>query len=128
MSKNTEKQELTGSWRRLHGAFWLVGLAILFYTGRFWPGILVLVALSMVLEGVLLAFQPKSSQPEQIPAAPQQPAPAAPVPQPQIHRAELLPTVCPKCGAPVRGQEVKWTGPQSADCSYCGANLPMNKE
>ena len=39
---------------------------------------------------------------------------------------EILDEKCPKCGAPVRGDEVKWTGQQSADCSYCGANLPMH--
>jgi primosomal protein N' len=38
-----------------------------------------------------------------------------------------LPQVCPSCSGPIRGHEVKWTGPQSANCPYCGTNLPMNK-
>jgi DNA-directed RNA polymerase subunit RPC12/RpoP len=38
-----------------------------------------------------------------------------------------LPHVCPNCGGPIRGHEVKWTGVQSADCPYCGTNLPMSK-
>jgi len=45
-----------------------------------------------------------------------------------VHRADLLPPVCPKCNAPIRGNEVKWTGPRSANCAYCGANLPAKSE
>lgn len=40
-------------------------------------------------------------------------------------RLELLPANCPNCGAPLHGNDVKWTGAQSADCPYCGMNLPM---
>ena len=65
--------------------------------------------------------------------APADPSPATPVPPPPLpatpaprdHRLELLPSVCPNCSGPIRGHDVKWTGPQSADCPYCGANLPM---
>jgi predicted Zn-ribbon and HTH transcriptional regulator len=52
------------------------------------------------------------------------PTPAAPLPPPD-HRLELLPATCPNCGGPIRGKDVKWTGPQSADCPYCGAILHM---
>lgn len=51
------------------------------------------------------------------------PNPASPTLQ--EHRAELLPAICSQCGGPILGHEVKWTGTQSADCPYCGANLPM---
>jgi hypothetical protein len=130
MSKNKEKQKLTGPWRNIHGAVWLVGLAILALKGWWWPGILVLVALSMILEAVIMKIAPDAVVTETkhgdedfnapSPASfTQQPA-AAPV-----HRADLLPTTCPKCGGPTRGHEVKWTGEQSADCPFCGANLPM---
>jgi hypothetical protein len=44
---------------------------------------------------------------------------------PAEHRLELLPSTCPKCGGPLHGDNVKWTGAQSADCPYCGVNLPM---
>lgn len=143
MSKPERKRKLVGPWRSLHGAVWLIGLAILFWKGWFWPGILVLVALSMALEAILLlvapqAFeeveQPPAPAPPAAPPAPPSPAPipeaAAPAPPPPVpavseHRLELLPSVCPKCGGPIRGHEVKWTGPQSADCPYCGANLPL---
>ena len=38
-------------WRSFHNAFWLIGLAILFFWGHWWPGILILVGLSILLEG-----------------------------------------------------------------------------
>lgn len=33
---------------------------------------------------------------------------------------ESLPPVCPECDAPLRYNEVKWTGPRQAECPYCG--------
>jgi hypothetical protein len=44
---------------------------------------------------------------------------------PAEHRLELLPPTCPSCGGPLHSDNVKWTGAQSADCPYCGLNLPM---
>ncbi len=34
-----------------------------------------------------------------------------------------LPGSCPKCGAPVRSDEVDWIDTSSAECPYCGAVL-----
>jgi hypothetical protein len=131
------KKKLVGPWRQIHGAIWLIGLAILFWKGWWWPGILVLVAISAITEAVIQIAVPQAAV-EEVPAAaenlaPETPIPATPppvvvagVPQ-REHRADLLPSECPKCGAPVRGNEVRWTGVQSADCPYCGANLPMQQ-
>lgn len=102
--------KLTGPWRTIHGAIWLIGLAILFWQGWFWPGILVLMALSAILEAVIQLAVPTAVAPEY-----------------REHRPELLPSACPKCNAPISGDEVKWTGPQSASCPYCSANLPMKE-
>lgn len=44
------------------------------------------------------------------------------------HRLELLPSNCPNCGGPINSENVKWTGVQSAECSYCGVNLPMRPD
>jgi hypothetical protein len=127
MGKTERKRRLVGPWRNLHGAIWLVGLAILFWRGWIWPGILVLIALSMALEGILMRFAPQAFEEEPAegldtpPVAATRPVVEA-VPE---HRGEMLPSNCPKCGGPIRGAEVKWTGLQSADCPYCGANLPM---
>jgi hypothetical protein len=130
--KKEEKPELTGPWRSIHGAIWLIGLAILFLKGWWWPGILILLAISGIAESLIRQYAPDAV--EKIPQPPAPPVPPMPVTSrttpaasPSEHRLELLPTTCPNCGGPTRGHEVKWTGPQSADCPYCGVNLPMKK-
>jgi hypothetical protein len=132
MSKIESKQTLVGPWRSIHAAVWLIGLAILFYTGNWWPGILVLFAISGIVEALIRRYVPSAVEEEQAaqPAGAPSLAPAEPstVPAqaaPQEHRLELLPSICPGCGGPIRGHEVRWTGAQSADCPYCGVNLPM---
>jgi hypothetical protein len=127
----------------LQGAIWLIGLGVLMLWGHWWPGILVLVGLSIIMKAVFSGSEPQTfDQPERpvppitytpppapVPSVPPvmpDPAPQAPVAS-AIHRAELLPATCPRCGAPVRTTEVKWTGSQSAICAYCDSNLPMKK-
>lgn len=134
MSKDENKRQLAGPWRSIHAAVWLIGLAILFYTGNWWPGILVLIAISGVVEALIRRYAPGAVEEEQaaqpvatpgeVPVSPDA-APAQPVPH--EHRLELLPSICPGCGGPIRGHEVKWSGAQSADCPYCGVNLPMGR-
>lgn len=109
-----DEKELAEPWSSVHTAVWLIGLAILAWKGWWWPGILVLVAISLIIEAMLAQFGPKATEAATMPTTPE-------------HRLELLPSSCPKCGAPVRGGEVKWTGPRSAECSYCGANLPVRE-
>ncbi len=129
MSKRERKPKLVGPWRNVHGAVWLIGLALLALNNWWWPGILVLVAISMLLEGVIMLIAPDAvERQETSPSADvledTPPAPVSAAPSTD-HRLELLPTTCPGCGGPIRGHEVTWTGAQSADCPYCGANLPM---
>ena len=133
--KKEEKPELSGPWRSIHGAIWLIGLAILFWKDWWWPGILVLVAISGIAEALIRQYAPDAVEKIQQPPVP----PIPPVPPMSVtsqttraasateHRLDLLPATCPSCGGPTRGHEVKWTGPQSADCPYCGINLPMKK-
>jgi hypothetical protein len=49
-----------------------------------------------------------------------------PVPAAQAAPAHAgrLPTGCPKCGAPVRHDEITWVDAQTAECPYCGTLLP----
>jgi hypothetical protein len=140
MSSNEPKKKLVGPWRSLHVAIWLIGLAILAWRDWWWPGILVLVAISVLFEAYLQRYAPEAYV-EEIPTGAYSPTQSSPnhatpatanipdtpsIPAPE-HRLELLPQVCPSCNGPIRGHEVKWTGPQSADCPYCGSNLPMIK-
>jgi len=128
MSRRERRKKLVGPWRNLHGAVWLIGLAILAWKGWWWPGILVLIAISMVLEAILMQSAPRAFETEESAVSPSPaPSPSVPASTAPEHRLELLPTICPNCGGPIRGHEVKWTGVQSADCPYCGANLPMGK-
>jgi hypothetical protein len=130
MSEREPKRKLIGPWRNLHFAVWLIGLAILAWRDWWWPGILILVAISVLLEALIMRIAPHAFVEEKQPTptgTTSTEAPASPSPTPPAveHQANLLPPICPRCGGPIRGHEVKWTGAQSADCPYCGANLPM---
>ena len=134
MDKKEHRKKITGPWANIQKALWLFGLAVLAIKGWWWPGILILVGLSLILEAILMRFAPhafgeenqvgtvgsddavESSLTSELPAA-----------TGMDHRVELLPPNCPKCGGPIKGHEVKWTGINTADCPYCGISLPMEK-
>jgi len=120
-----ESKKLRGPWRSIHGAIWLIGLAILFWKGWFWPGILVLVAISTIAEAVIQLAIPDAVVQEDEEAGANAPLTAA-MAEPE-RRADLLPARCPACGGPVNGDEVKWHGPRAASCPYCGVNLPLTE-
>lgn len=132
MAKKHEKK-LKGPWKTVHAAIWLIGLGIIALNNWWWPGILFLVAISMISQALIQMLVPDAiEQPEQIKEEiiinekAQPPAASLEASQPaySIHR---LPSECPKCSAPIRGADVRWTGPESADCPYCGANLPLRE-
>lgn len=134
MADKEPKKKLVGPWRSLHAVIWLVGLYILFTRNSFFPGILVLLAISAIYEGLLQRYAPHAfEEPAPVEATNPaeerrlEPAPGMVSTPTQEHRIELLPQVCPSCNGPIRGYEVKWTGAQSANCPYCGTNLPMTK-
>jgi hypothetical protein len=127
-----EKEKMTGSWGSIQAVIWLLGLAVIAWQDWWWPGILILVAISVLYDALIRIVAPnafvKESKTDDFSFPASQPVgrsafssePAEP-----YHRADLLPTNCPRCGAPTRGHEIHWTGSQSANCSYCGSNLPM---
>jgi hypothetical protein len=39
--------------RSIEGAVWLFGLAVLFYTGRWWPGIMFVIGTAAIVEGLI---------------------------------------------------------------------------
>ncbi len=109
-----EKPQLPAPWRSIHGAIWLIGLAILFWKGWWWPGILVLVAISGLVEAGIRLYLADQGKAEQQ---------AAQVDSLAKERGAWLPSICPNCGAPLSVSTVHWTGPATADCPYCKANL-----
>jgi hypothetical protein len=122
---------------QFHAALWLVGLAVLAITGRWWPGILILVVISILLESAVKRVDHSDGdedesetmieeKPEVSPAPPPRVETVAPAPE--VHKTEWLPLSCPKCGAPTRAVDVRWTGNASAACPYCGSNLPLKKD
>jgi hypothetical protein len=121
--------------RAAQSAIWLIGLGVLFLTGWWWPGILILVGLSMVVSALVRESAPAET--ERLPEAPAAPPPPAtpptpfvsPAPDPVVLRAEppadkplRLPDICPYCGAPPRTLPARDPANPYA-CPYCGANL-----
>lgn len=130
-------------WRSVHTAVWLIGLAILAIKGWWWPGILVLAAISALVEAVLPRENAKmtdidadedsqlESQADVISgktAAVELETNRVEKQKTSGPRLDLLPTNCPRCGAPLHGVDVKWTSDRSADCPFCGSHLPLKSE
>ena len=106
-AKKSEEIELPVPWQRIQGAIWLLGIAILALLNWWWPGILFLVAISGLVQGGLQLYLSRQTETRQL----------------AERRAEWLPSLCPGCGGPLSVSTVNWTGPNTADCPYCKANL-----
>jgi hypothetical protein len=117
------------------GAIWLIGLAIMFLTGFWWPGILILIGLSILVAAIWkenagetipdAGFDTQPVQPFSNPP-PVIPTPLVITPAANTPRYDLLPSNCPRCGAPVRSNEVKWAGTHPT-CAYCGSTFLLRK-
>lgn len=110
--KNEEERELAGLYAAVHSAIWLIGLAVLFYTSNWFPGILILVAISGVAQALL---QMLAKQEEAKAQAAQQARQAA----------LAVPATCPSCGATINVSSVVWSGIANAHCPYCKAAIPL---
>ncbi len=114
----SEEPKLSGNWKQVQTAIWLVGLAILAWQGWWWPGILVLVAISGLTEAGLKWYAGKQ-QADALELARQQDA--------IRNRATGLPDVCPNCGSPISENTVVWRGESSGTCPYCGSSVTGGK-
>jgi len=114
-----EERDLRGLYGAVQSAIWLIGLAILFYTGNWFPGILVLVAISGITQA-LLASMAKSQE--------QKKAEQAALAASARTAAMAVPPNCPTCGAAISASSVTWTGPTTAQCPYCKAAIPLKAE
>ncbi len=110
MSKqNKDDDKLPPHWEKIHGAIWLVGLAILFWTGNIFPGILVLIAISALVQAAIMAYVRRGEESATLETA----------------RELHLPERCPNCGSPLNSSTVRWHGKQTAACPYCGSNIKL---
>jgi len=112
--KLKEEPELPLPWQRIQGAIWLLGLALIAWKDWWWPGILVLVAISGLTQAGIQLFLNRQEEQRQSVGREM---------QLERERAAWLPAVCPKCGGPLSAATVNWTSPTTADCPYCKANL-----
>lgn len=52
--------------------------------------------------------------------SPEEPGLGKPMQASQPIPGSRLPADCPRCGAPVRSDEVEWIDDTSVECAYCG--------
>lgn len=130
--------------RDVIGGIWLIGLGILFLFDFFWPGVLILAGLSMIVTALMPPV--KREMPPVAPPAKvvdvqakeePQPAPAQGEPLPPslaekadlLYRQSLLPETCPSCGAPVKqnADKVTWQNDETAACPFCSARISVTR-
>ena len=116
-SQDKNSDELPEHWGLVQGAIWMLGIAALAITGWWWPGIMIVVAISLLTEAAVRYSI--SKQTEDVGTATAESDLTA-------RRTEALPDTCPKCGSPATLTNAEWTGPLSANCAFCGASLPMH--
>ncbi len=114
LTEETKENELPAPWNKIQGALWLLGLALIAWKGWWWPGMLVLIAISGLIQAAIRTYLSSISTKQQ-----------DEVKQAEIDRdrAQWLPDICPRCGAPLSVSTVRWTGSDTVDCPYCSANL-----
>jgi hypothetical protein len=105
--KEAVEDKLPPHWEKVHGAIWLIGLAILAWQGWWFPGILVLVAISALAQAAIMAYVRQNQETTTV----------------AKERELYLPETCPNCGGPLHAATVRWKGKQSAICPYCGSTV-----
>ncbi|MBL8094273.1 MAG: hypothetical protein JNL73_08890 [Anaerolineales bacterium] len=122
----------------LIGALWMFGLAYLFFSHNWWPGILILIGITIVANAVLAGVTIATAAPE-IPSSPppepsRAPGPVAaptpfvstadePVRPPSPTRPLDLPDRCPNCGGPTGASAPQGGALDPTLCHYCGSRL-----
>ena len=110
--EENEERDLKGVYGAVQSGIWLIGLAILFWQGAWWPGILILVAISGITQAVLQNMAKRQESVAQTADA----ARAA---------AMAVPPNCPTCGAAINASSVVWSGPTAVQCPYCESAIPL---
>jgi hypothetical protein len=142
------KRSRTGA-GNINAAVWLIGLGILWLTDMWWPGILILIGVSMLVQVMI----PKAAEAGVISPPAKEPVVESPQAvdekkaaedvwgedekeeEPAFMKAEpdrrardaRLPKQCPACGGPVaeNAHKVEWSGPDTAKCPFCDTVLKL---
>lgn len=135
------------SLKNVQTAVWLIGLGVLFLLDAFWPGILILIGLSMLVQ----SFMPEEEEPpapefdqetkpegavkpEETPTVEEPPSADTGTPDlipppldPLQGFASGLPKECPVCGGPVaeNAEAVKSAGEGVVLCPFCDARIKL---
>lgn len=130
MTHRTRKHFRRQNGGALIGAVWMFGLAYLAFSRNWWPGILILIGITILAETLLTAAAPATpgrvepTPPQSQPVTGPVPTPFAKSPVEPVRQTRAdLPDRCPNCGGP--------TGPAAAHgldndptlCHYCGSRL-----
>ena len=120
--------------RNIQGAIWLIGIGILLFTGHWWPGIIILVGISMVVGALTRSsrYEPQLAPPPDSPPQPEMPMPPAPAPAAVSPAARTdrpfydlawLPAHCPSCGGPLNVKGVEVLDSRTVLCPFCGTKI-----
>lgn len=110
----TSEPELPFHWQQVQPAIWMIGLVILAITGWWWPGVLVLSAISALVQAGIALYVRRGEEAKQEVAAQK---------ALQEERAGALPAQCPSCGAPLTPASVIWRSNTTASCPYCNTKV-----
>ncbi|MDX9864148.1 MAG: hypothetical protein RBT34_05015 [Anaerolineaceae bacterium] len=135
------------SLKNVQVAVWMIGLGVLFLLDAFWPGILILIGLSLLIQSLMPEEQEQPApelnedikpdvpdQPEEKTSPDENISPHKGTPdlippplEPLQVAASGLPTECPACGGPVaeNAQAVKSVGEGVVLCPFCDARIMM---
>lgn len=123
-AKRRDKEpELPYSWQQVQGAIWLIGLAIIAWQGWWWPGILVLVAVSGLTQAAIAAYVKRQDDAAAARAAQAHSLEAQK--RLEVARLDALPSNCPVCGGALDPARVTWAGPTTATCPYCQSAIKV---
>jgi hypothetical protein len=111
-NNGSEEHNLPQLYAAVQSAIWLIGLALLFWSGWWFPGILVLIAVSGITQALLAQMAKRDEEKASVAASARSAAMA-------------VPSNCPTCGAAISANTVTWTGPTTAQCPYCKAAIPL---
>jgi len=131
--------------RDVIGGIWLIGLGILFLFDFFWPGILILAGLSMIVTALMPPVKREmppaaptpakvvdvqaKEEPQASPAQEEQLPPSLAEKADLLYRQSLLPETCPSCGGPVKQNvdKVAWKDDDTAECPFCSAKITISR-